>query len=109
MQNPSEKFLLNFKKLFNLIDVKGEFPPVWIVDKCKSLISFLHEFHFYINPHIACCCNLIKLKRHNKKRSEKQENIKNKKEECDMSAVKKAPRSTDFPPYMMSEKCHKMV
>lgn len=36
--------------------------------------SFFFVF-YYINPLIACCCNLIKLKRHNKK---VKENIKNK-------------------------------
>lgn len=37
--------------------------------------SFFFFVFYYINPLIACCCNLIKLKRHNKK---VKENIKSK-------------------------------
>lgn len=61
------------------------------------LCLLLHQ-----SPH-ACCCNLIKLKRHNKKW---RKILKAKRRIC--AGFKSSP-SSDFLPYMMSEKRHKIV
>jgi hypothetical protein len=80
-------------------------------DKCLIFLAGFFILFYDINPHIACCCNLIKLKRHNKKTKQEKYQTNKTKKKRDMNVMfKKAPRSTrDFSACMMSEKCHKIV